>query len=480
MPDAHDLPDYVRPDMAVARKPRERSRTLAAGTDAVHLAATKVLPQWEGETPDAYTRRATLTEFADFYGRTIEAAVGLLFGAELSVEGELPAALAVLEANADGHGTSLHATAKACGNAYLLDGWCGLLADFPRVADPTSLSVRDVQEQALRPYLLPITASQVLSWRTTRRGAEVLLTQLVLEEVVEVDAGKFGVVGESRYRVYRHDPATDVVSVAVYRIVDVAGQKAVQEVEPESPLTGPKRIPLAVAGDFTAQPPLDRLAWLNVGHYRVSADHRALMSVCHAPTFVIEEADPSDTNPIHIGVNGVLRLTGTQKAKWLQADADALQSAERTMERQSQQAAALGMAFLARDKSGPAETATGRSMDASADRATLGMVADKVGALVTEALAYAASFVGGPAVPVVSVVPDYDVGRMDAQTIAALSALATAGQISLATLLEVLQNGDVLPDGLDLQAEALAAQSEADARLMRESEMEPDVVEVAA
>ncbi len=475
MPETYDLPDYIRPDMAAARPARHRSRTLAKGTDAVHAAAQTLLPQWEGETAHTYARRATLAEFVDFYGRTIEAACGLLFGAELSVEGTMPQALAVLAMDADGHQTTLHETARLAGTNYLLDGWSGLLADFPPVTDPAAMSVRDVQELALRPYLVPITAEQVLSWRTARRGAEVLLAQLVLAEAEELPVGAFGVMAEPRYRVYQHDLGTNVVTVAVYRIsTDVTGGKTAEVVTPPAAMVGPDRIPLAWAGEFTAAPPLDRLAWLNVGHYRVSADHRALMSVCHAPTFVIEKADPSDKEPVRIGVNDVMRLTGEQTAKWLQADDTALGSAERTMERQSQQAAALGMAFLARDKSSNSETATGRNMDASADRATLGTVADRIGALLTHALRHCALFVSRPPTPVITITPDYDVGKMDAQTIAALSALATAGQISLATLLEVLQSGNVLPDGLDLAAEALAAQSEADARLMRESEMEPE------
>lgn len=461
MPEPTDLPDYVRPDIVAVRPIRERSRIMAEGTDAVHKAGPVILPQWPSELPQMYQHRATLTEVADFYGRTIEAAVGLLFGASIQHESDFPEPLAMLEEDADGHGTSLDDLARTVADDALVDGWAGLLADFPRVAAPGTLSVRDVQEQALRPYLVPIRASQVVSWRTSRRGAESFLIQLVLSEAAEVPDGVYGIITEDRYRVFTHDLGTNVVMVAVYAIdTSAIGQKTVRVVEPPAQIVGPDRIPLAQFGMFTAHPILNRLCWLNVGHYRVSADNRYLQALCDAPTLVIEKADPNDTAPVQIGPNSVWRLTGDQVAKWLQAQPGSLDSGAATMERLQTQMAALGMAFLARDKSARNETATGRQMDATADRATLGSVAEALSAMLTQAVTFAAAYVNNVAVPELEIAPDYDATRLDAQTITALSALATAGQISLGTLLMILQNGDVLPDGIDLEEEAESAKSD--------------------
>jgi hypothetical protein len=468
-----DLPDYVRPDVLALKPARIRSRTLIAGTDAVHGAGEAILPKWPGELPTFYAARSTLSEYVDFYGRTIEAALGLLFGADLTYSTDMPDALAMLVEDADGRGTTLHGLARGAAGHIMADGVAGLLADYPRVT-PGTLTMRDVAEQRLRPYLVPITAAQILSWRTDRVGAETYLTQLVLKESAEVPAGRYGVASEPRYRVYTHDVTAGVVAVGVFRIVeDAGGHKRVEVVEEPALVLGPNRIPFAPGyalppqSPLIASPPLDRLAWLNVGHYRVSADHRYLMSLCHAPTLTITGWDGNDQSPINIGPNTVLRLTGEQKAEWLQAASDALAASERTMERQSQQMAALGMAFLSRDKGASNETATGRQMDATADRATISTLADGVGAMVTQALTYAAAYVPGAVAPVVTLEPDYDATRLDAPTITALSALATAGQISLRTLLTVLQSGDVLPDGLDVDAEVLDAQADADVSAMR-------------
>jgi hypothetical protein len=481
-----DLPDYVRPDVAALAPSRARSRTIAGGTDAVHAAGQAILPQWPGELPRDYEHRATLTEAADFYGRTLEAAVGLLFGAELSFSDPLPVPLAMLEQDADGAGKTMHAIGRLCAMNCVLDGVVGILADYPRVAD-RGLSVRDVQERRLRPYMVPVLASQVLSWRTARRGAETLLTQLVIVEGTEVPDGAFGVRTELQYRVYQHDLATNVVTVGLLAIDENSvGERTVRVIEPPSVVVGPDRIPFAPGyalppqSMLIAKPPLDRLAWLNVGHYRVSADHRYLMSICHAPTLAIEGWDGNDTSPVNIGPNAVMRLQGEQKVKWLQAASDALQASEKTMERQSQQMAALGMAFLARDKQSGNETATGRTMDATADRATIGTLADGMGQMLSQALAFCGQYVNAEA-PTVTITPDYDATRLDAPTITALSVVAEKGHLSTATLLQILQAGDILPDGLDLEEEERAAKMEHAVRLMMgQPEPEPQPLEDAA
>ncbi len=457
MEQPENSPDYVREEVKALAPARARSRTLAAGTDAVHAAGTALLPQWPGEDNDVYATRATLTETFDAYGRTVEAAVGLLFGADPTIEG-VPAALQPVLDDADGHGTDLTEFARAITHHATLDGIAGVLVDYPTVAEPGRLSLRDVQERGLRPYCVAYRADQIINWRTARVGARTVFTLLVLREAEEVAVGDYGVTSEPRYRVFRREP--NGVTVAVYAIdQDAVGRKTVRELQPPLPIVGPTEIPFAIAysrpklATLMQGPPLDRLAWLNLGHYRVSADHRYLMGICHAPTLAIEGSDPEDTTPIALGVNRVLRLSGVQKAMWLQADPDALSAAEKTMERQQAQMGALGMAFLARDRSARTETATGRALDAAADQATLGTLADGVAACLVQALTFAAAYMNEAAAPVVTIRPDYDASRLDAQTIAALNAVAVANNLSLETFLTVLKGGNVLPDGLNVEEE---------------------------
>jgi hypothetical protein len=450
------LPDFVKPVVAALRPARRRSLLLCGGTDAVHAAGEEVLPKWTGEEPAAYKVRSTLTEVFDGYGRTLEAAVGLLFGAGLDIADDLPDALAVLDTDADGEETTLDTIGRRLATHYVREGVAAVLVDFPRVDAPGTLSVADVQAQALRPYLVPISAMQILSWREARRGAEKFLTQLVIAENVEVEVDAFGTKTETHYRIFRHDLASDEITVEVVKLVDQNNMKIIVVVQPMSRILGPDRIPL-VCSPLTNGPPLDRLGWLNIGHYRVSADNRYLMSICHAPTLTITHSDFEDKTKVSIGPNAVMRLTGEQEASWLQADPNALLSSETTMQRISDQMAAIGMAFLSRDKASNKETATGRKMDSTADRATIGSLADAVSDVLTRALSMAGQYVGVTGTPEVLLVPDYDVARMDAPTILALSTLATQHQITLETLLTTLKAGNVLSDALDVEAEVAGA-----------------------
>ena len=459
-------PDYVRPEVQALAGARTRSRILIDGTDAVHAAGEAILPKWPGETDEFYDVRSTLTELFDAYGRTIEASVGMLFGSDPKIE-NMPPELDAFLADATGQGVSLVDVGRSGAHEILASGLAGILVDYPRV-DAAGLSLRDVQEQQLRPYAVPVEAAQLLSWRTARRGARTYLTQLVLRESHEQPDGDFGVTVREQYRVFRHDLATDMITVAVYGVTEAAGVKGVEVVVPEAVVLGPKAIPFAPGYamppkvPLVARPPLDRLAHMNIGHYRVSADHRYMMSICHAPTIKIEGASDDEPPKVKIGPNTVWKLTGEQKGSWMQAEPDALASSERTMERQQQQMGALGMAFLARDRSQTQETATGRTLDAAAEHATLGSLGDGVAEMLRQALVFAAAYLSTDTAPVdvsglaVSIRPDYDVKALDAQTILALSKLAEINQITLETLLKTLVTGNVLPDSFDVDSELVS------------------------
>lgn len=464
-----DLPSYLRPEVAALSKSRERSRTLVAGTDAVHAARESFLPRWSDEDPERYTQRATLTEVYGGYARALEASTGLVFATPPTFE--LPAKLAVLEQDADGMGTNLVALSRRLFADALAGGLAGVLVDFPRVAEVGAVSIASAQRDGLRPYFVPISADQICNWRTETIRNRVVLTQLTIAEVSAVDDGAFGIDEETQYRVYRR---TDTgVTVGVWAVRD---QKAVLLVD-AAVVVGPTEIPFApIYGSIpqamlVAKPPLDHLATLNVGHYRVSADHRWLSHLCHAPTFTLEgwidppivPGTPAQKSAFKLGPNSVVKTPPGCTAKWLQADPNALESSEKTMTRLQDQMAVLGMAFLARDKQ-RSETATGRRLDAAAEYATLATAAQALEEGLTLALTFAAQFASTTEPASVTVTTTYDESRLDAQTITALSGLAKDGQITVETLLRELQRGRVLTASVDPEQESLDAATSAAAR----------------
>ncbi|MCE2942866.1 MAG: DUF4055 domain-containing protein [Gemmatimonadetes bacterium] len=462
-------PNWRHPAAVALDPKRQRSRDLIAGTDAIHANALAYLPKWPGEDHEKYQHRAKLAELFGAYARTLDAGEGLVFAEPPRLEDGAGQAFVDLADDLDGMGNALPVFARTVFHDSLADGVGGVLVDYPTVPDVGQVSLRQAAERGLRPYFVRVPASAVVNWRATRVGANEVLTLLVLADAFVAETG-FGFTVTPGFRVYRRTDA--VVTVERWRqrsgTTDVAAE--FDRVQEPTPIVGPREIPFApcyggrMRETLVASPPLDQLAWLNIGHYRVSADHRTLMSVAHAPTVCVEKWGDADNPPkINIGPFSLITLLGEATAKFLQADADALQASERTMARQEQQMAALGMAFLARDRARD-ETATGRRLDAAADFATLGTAADGLKDCLERALQFAADFLSIPReqAPAVAVSTTYDESRLDAPTILALSALAEKAQISVRTLLQELQRGRVLSEGVDLddeEAAAMAAQA---------------------
>lgn len=463
-------PSWRHPAAVALDDKRARSRALIAGTDAIHADPARFLPKWPGEDQDAFLRRARLTEVYGAYARTLEASEGLVFAEPPTLDDTAAPAFVDLWEDVDGYGNAGHVFARPVFHDGLADGVSGILVDFPPVENPAAVSLAQARANGLRPYFVRVPAGAVVNWRSARIGAEEVLTLLVLTDGFTEDDGAWGFTVVPGFRVYRRTPQGVTVERWKQRTGTTAVGAEFDLVEGPSAIVGPREIPFAVnyggrmQDTLVAAPPLDQLAWLNLGHYRVSADHRTLMSVAHAPTVCVEKWGDRDNPPqIAIGPYSLITLIGEATAKFLQADPDALVASERTMARQEQQMAALGMAFLARDKARD-ETATGRRLDAAADFATLGTAADGLKDCLERALGFAAEFMGMRAedAPAVSVSTTYDESRLDAQTITALSNLATAKQITVRTLLEELQRGRVISEAVNLDDEetaALAAQA---------------------
>mgnify|MGYP002778060418 CR=1 FL=1 len=480
MPSA-DTPDYVRPEVGALRPKRQRARALWGGTDAVQAAREQFLPKWGGEHADEYAQRATLTEVFGAFPRTVQAAVGMVFATPPDVV-EPPAAFVALLDDVDGLGTALPVFARRVFEDAMVDGLAGILVDHPPVAAPGTVSVADARAQGLRPYWVPVTAAQVINWRVGVVSGRPALTLLVLEEQTREPDGAYGTSDVTRYRVFRRDAAGVTAQVYVRTVRLDGGTERVtfdaQTPEP-LPIVGPAAVPFAPVAIgrggalLDVPPPLDDLACLAVGHYRVAADRRWLMHVCHAPTLAIEGyIDDASADAVRIGPNALLKLPPGQTAKWVQADADALDSSRAEKEDLKGEMAALGMAFLAQDRRRAPETATGRRLDGAAEHATLAVAARALQDGLSNALALTAAYLGqAEAAPPARVATSYDEGTLDAQTITALSGLARERQITVRTLLETLKAGRVLPETLDVEQEELdVAAAAAAAEVLAERE----------
>jgi hypothetical protein len=482
-----DRPDWRRPEYDALAPKRQRSRDLVAGTDAVQAAGQTYLPKWRGEDGEDYAVRQTLTEVFGAYPRTVTASVGMVFATPPAVgvdesgeQTQLPAPLAEFLDDVDGRGSVMPVFARQLFDDAIIDGLAGILTDYQTVADPGAVSIAETKRQGLRPSWIPVRASQVINWRVEAVGGKPTLTLLVLAEEATVPKGSFGLGTVCRYRVFRRE-MSGAITWQLYTKTGT-GDQATFALEAFGTITGPQRIPFSpcVTGResaaFVAAPPLDDLAVLSVGHYRVAADRRYLMHICHAPVFTVSgepQAYDGANNPIRrqwkLGPNSVLEFASPDaKAAWVQADPNALTSSKEEKEEIKREMAALGMAFLSQDRGSARETAEGRRLDGAAEHATLATAARALQDCLENALADACAFLGVADVPGVRVTTSYDEGTLDAPTILALNALAKDGNITQRRLLEVLKTGRILPSDVnvddelaELEADAAAKQQQA-------------------
>jgi hypothetical protein len=323
-----------------------------------------------------------------------------------------------------------------------------------------------------------VSCDQVVNWRTVKIGGKIMLSMVTIHEAVDEDAGEYGVACVEQYRtirMVRTAGENGVYGVAItwqIKRKKIERNKEVWAIYDSGTYVGPSRIPLAVGyfgrkrGWLVAEPPLSALAELNVGHYRVSSDRRYMMSIVHAPTFVLEgwiEPVPNSQNPlqansgvpseVNLGPNAVLKTPPGCIAKWVQAEAGGLDSSKEEKDDLVAQMASMSIAFLAQQRKAQ-ETATAHRINSIAQNATLATAARGLKDLLDDALEIHGEYLKFEEKVEATVNTTYDEDALDAPTIAALNQMAKDGNMTRKTLLTILQRGNIVPDDIDLDEEA--------------------------
>lgn len=509
-------PDYKRPEYNAQLPNRQMCRDLMEDSRAIHEGGQVYLPKNAGEDPKDYKVRSRLTEVFRGFQRTVIAAVGMIFATPPTLDKDAAEELKSDWEDIDGRGTHGEVFAKEIETDAIVDGFSAILVDSPPI--PDGIELREDQRIALglRPFWVRVTATQLISWIIEMPDWQLLMTaylegklsaeiiklfarqailrQVVIWEPTDVADGAFGTRSVDRYRVIR---LTDLgVEFRVWeKRKNERGVEYFQMVSsglmqgaPKTP-SGPRvplpAIPLAVnyAGrkmaDFVASSPLLALAELNIGHYRVSADRRYMMRVCHAPTLVITgmavEVDDDTGRPkkreFKIGVNSVLDLPGQNaKADWIAADPGALTSSKEEKDDLVHQMAAVGMSFLAKDRISGQETAEGRRLDDAAENSTHATAARGLQDCLEQAIMFHAAYRGvEPAKVAVNMA--YATAQMDPAILQILWQAVLNNRLDMETFLHALQFGK-LPD--DFKADDAVLKALLDAKERGDLEGEGD------
>ena len=431
-------------------------RALMSGTQGMRLAGKEFLPQFPGESQEAYDARRNSSFLFNGYRKTVADMTGRVFDAPIEIAAG-PDVLGDWAENIDMQGRDLSVFARDVFESALEGpGVSYILADAP----PRSGVVTRAQAQSsgLRPYLAHVRVEDLLGWKTITIDNVPQIAQLRIAEVVAEDdpADEFVQVEIQQVRVL------DLTDAGVQTRLFRKGRDGNWSAHDEPTFSGLSRITLTPfyaqrTGFMTARPPLEDLADLNVAHWQSSSDQRNILHFARVPLL---HASGRDDDEGALQVSAGTATTSRDPAarlEWVEHSGAAIGAGRQDLKDLEFQMQALGLQLLVASQ----ETATGAALDAAKETSALSMMADSLQDSLEAALLDMCAY-GGLGEPEVSVTvnKDFGVSQMGAQEMQAMLMAVNTGNMSRKTFLsEMARRGMLRPD-LDPDDEAEQIETE--------------------
>lgn len=392
---------------------------------------------------EAYLNRAV---FYNVSQRTLIGLAGQVFSKEPVIE--LPAALEVVNIDANGGGISLTQLAKRSVEQTLSLGRAGLFVDYPRTEG--NVSKAELEKGDIRPTINVYLAPKIINWRTKVRGAKEVLSLVVLEEkYVMMDDG-FEMKEDTQYRVLRLEE--DVYTVIIWRSTN--GGANFQQAETYTPTDASGKtlneIPFTFMGSSNNDeqpdlPPMYDLCALNIAHYRNSADYEESCYIVGQPTpyfagLTTEWVTNVLKGRIPLGSRAAVPLPENGSAGLLQAEPNTMPF--EAMEHKEKQMVALGAKLV--ENADVQRTATEANMDNVTETSALVSSAKNVSAAFKFALEWCAVFVGIPETGIkFELQTDFAISRMSAEQLAQVVSQWQANAITYTEMRDVLRKNGI-------------------------------------
>ena len=415
------------------------------GTNYLRDMSETYLPQEPREDDDAYQTRVDRSVLSPYTSRLIETAAGAILRKPIHVEGD-PYWLDLIQ-NIDGLGSNINEYARRALVSSLTYGHSAILVDYPAAAGAMNLA----EERAMgrRPYFVHVDAAQIWGWRKepiTNRLLQVRIHDYdvrPLNEFGEEQIEQMRVIYPGRYDLYTlGQEVVEFSSTGGYSLDEI----------PLVPIYSNRR------GLLISQPPLLDIANLNITHYQRQADLIHALHIAAMPTLVLEGWDDT-TGSATMGVNYAIAMQPGNKAYYVQADATSFDAQMAELQSLEQQMSTLGVTKLFGQKF-VAESAEAKRIDQAQSNSVLSIISQELESALNQAFAFAAQYVGLEP-PEITIDRDFDYYRLIGQDVAVLTQLNEMGKISDAMLLEILRRGEVLPDNINIEDEAEAAEMDA-------------------
>ena len=433
-------PDYVRPEVILAKPDLDLIHDLLGGTRVMHDNAGAYIPKWKDESDTVWLKRAKCEQVYEGLGRTLSAAVGKVFAVPPKLTAPvMEAEIAAHWDNIDAQGNKGTVAAKEFASDAIADGYAIILVDHPQTPADTVVTVASERQLGLRPVWAFYQRSAVYSWRTAIINNVERIVQLVLGEEAGEAVGEYGIEIVERYRVLKVQDG--VAMWQLYRVNETQTDRAF-ELEAEGVFrdrNGRTRdtLPIAIAyagrtdATLTAKPPLLGVAWANLGHWQQASNLRFYRELAAFPQPTVTGAlmdGNGDPAALKLGPMVLIQLAENGKFEWTELQGSALDQVEKGVHAKEQQMAAMGVSFLSRDTRS-AETAEAKRLDAAAEDSTLATAAQAIEDALNTALEHHAWYLGlsKDEAPTISLNRDYENVQLTPAHAQAIAALIQAG-----------------------------------------------------
>lgn len=415
-------PDFLCADLASVQPHIELVRTLSGGTPAMRAAGAKYLPKEPRELDPDYAIRLARSVLFEGYPMTVEALVGAVFKNEITIGEDVPVTIRTYLEDVDLAGNHIDVFGKKCFKDQF-EGCSVILVEMPPRLERSSLTLSQTPTSAddkamnRRPYWVKYSHSQVTNYRKQRINGVEQFTLITFEECSMEADGKYGQKEVKRYRTFSREEIDNgldetgrqtrppVFGPPMWELVckKPKAQGGEDEFIPEAggaitnkdgqPLS---RIPVWIAGELGALPPLLGQAHLNVSHWQNLSDQDNILHITRVPMLVLPGQKEGDE--VVVGVKNTLKAPPGEKPFWLEISADGATKAGREHILDIEQRMGMSGLSIMTQRTGSDITATEKKLDHDEKHSTLSTMARSQKDCFEGAIGTMAEYMGLPVV----------------------------------------------------------------------------------
>lgn len=439
------------------------------GTAHMRAQGRRYMPQWgpkeDGgytESDRAYADRVSKAKLFNGTRKTVKGLTGMVFRKPIQLS-EVPEAITPHLENIDLAGRSLAAFARDGFDDKVQSGHGLIFVDWHDPESRTNAAgIRTAADESeARPYWAWIEKEQVRRFRTRKVQGKPVLEMFAYEEFDTVPDGEFGekhICRVRQYELVEEGGAQRVQHRSWTRDADSEGQWGVED---KGTLLGDRmdEIPLRVdyanrTGFMTSEPPLADLATENIGHWQLRSERDHSLHVGSVPIWVITgmSKEQLGDNVVAMGTSiGLCLPDPDADAGYKETSGGAYEATRNELQDTEQRMAALGLSVLVR-KSRVQRTAEENRTERAEHDSELAAFAEATSEALTGALELHAKWMGVDGGGAALIPTDFDPQPLDAQTLAILVG-AVGSSITLDTLWDIMEAGEILPESFDRDVE---------------------------